>query len=378
MGRFYYFYWDFMGTNGVKIVADENIPWVSHYFGDAILKPGRQITSQDLVDAEMLLVRSITNVDRSLLQNTQIKFVGSTTTGADHIDTAWLDENNITYRVAKGCNADAVLEYVIAILASLQKRNFLPTKKLRAAVIGVGTIGSKVVEKLEWLGMEVICCDPIRAINEPDFQSIALDKISDVDFITLHTPLTNDGEYPTFHMINKDFLTRQKNNCILLNTSRGGVINSNDLKLYGGHLMWCLDVFEGEPFIDFEMLDEALIATPHIAGYSEQAKYRGIEMIYQAAHELNIIPTALPQIHKRISCDVNSIAKNWRDVVLQIFDPYELSSQMKVRMIEDPDHAFDDMRKNFKTRNEFRFIDLVNMKVDEQNKKVLEQLGFGL
>lgn len=360
----------------MKIVADENIPWVTHYFGDATLKAGRQIANKDLSDAEMLLIRSVTKVDRTLLQNTSVKFVGSATTGFDHIDTTWLTDNNITYRVAKGCNAIAVVEYVIAVIASLQKRNFLPTQKLRAAVIGVGTIGSQVTKILEILGFEVICCDPIRALNETDFHTVPLETISDVDLLTLHTPLTKEGSHPTFHMINKEFLARQKNNCILLNTSRGSVINFNDLKLDGGHLIWCLDVFENEPFIDFEVLDEALIATPHIAGFSEQAKHRGIEMIYDAAFELNMIKKIEHKILPMKSLDCCQGIKDWRDVILDLFDPYELSHEMKNRMIEDPDHAFDDMRNHFQRRTEFSFINLVNLNVDERNKKILQELGF--
>jgi erythronate-4-phosphate dehydrogenase len=177
-------------------------------------------------------------------------------------------------------------------------------------------------------------------------------------------------------MIEKNFLQRQKANCILLNTGRGSVIDFEDLKLYGGHLIWCLDVFENEPFIDFAVLDEALIATPHIAGYSEQAKYRGIKMIYQSARKLNIIHhdvELLPFPRKNISFHrIN----DWRDVVLTTYDPYLTSAKLKSQMIEDPDHAFDKMRNEFKERSEFTFIDLPKLDLKEKDIEVLRVLNF--
>ena len=171
----------------MKIVADENIPFLSYYFDNVTVKPGRLIMREDLMDADILVIRSVTKVNESLLKGTPVKFVGTTTTGVDHIDTKWLDKNGILYRAASGCNAIAVLEYVIAVIASLQKKGFLPTKPLKTAVIGVGKIGSRVSHKLKLLGFDVIECDPLRAETEPDYISTPLDDIADVDLISLHT-----------------------------------------------------------------------------------------------------------------------------------------------------------------------------------------------
>jgi erythronate-4-phosphate dehydrogenase len=359
----------------MKIVADENIPFLDYYFDNVTLKPGRLITREDLVDADILLVRSVIKVNESLLKDTPVKFVGTTTTGVDHIDTKWLEKNGITYRAAQGCNAIAVADYVIAIIASLQKRGFLAKRQLKAAVIGVGNIGSRVAEKLKLLGFDVIESDPPRAQQEPDFISTPLDKISDVDFITLHTPLTEDGPYATYHMIDKKFLARQKDNCVLLNTGRGSVISFDDLKMYGGNLLWCLDVFEGEPWIDFEVLDEALIATPHIAGYSEQAKYRGIAMIYTALCELNFIEKKVPlKPYPRQTLSLENEIEDFRDVILKMYDPYLTSARLKSRMIENPKTAFDLMRNHFAERSEFAFYDLLNLKLDEENSRILHEL----
>ncbi len=141
----------------------------------------------------------------------------------------------------------------------------------------------------------------------------------------MHTPLIKEGKHPTYHLIDETFLKRQKSGCVLMNTGRGAVIDFNALKKHGQHLLWCLDVWEDEPDVDLEVLKNAYIATPHIAGYSVQAKYRGVEMIYHAAIQQKIIPDdkiiSVEFPTKTISFDHASVT--WRDVVLKIYDPMQ-------------------------------------------------------
>lgn len=364
----------------MKIVADENIPRVGQYFaglGELILKPGRMLTREDVFDADMLLIRSVTKIDKELLHDTSVKFVGSVSTGLDHINTEWLDQAGIAWSAAQGCNSVAVVEYVVCVIAALQKQNFLNYKSLRAGVVGVGNIGSKVVEVLKILGFDVIQCDPLRAENEKNFSSTALENFSDLDLITLHVPLIRKGKYPTHHMIDKKFLERQKKDCVLLNTSRGSVINSVDLKYYGQKLIWCLDVWENEPFIDLEVLAPAVIATPHIAGHSVQAKYRGVEMVYRTALQKNIIPvlatTELNYPRKIFSFENKSI--DWRDVVLNIYDPAKTTAQMKITLVDDA-NAFDLLRENFAVRHEFEFVKISDVILNEQDEIILRKLNL--
>jgi len=361
----------------MKIVADENIPLVQHYFGthEIVLKPGRAINHNDLLDADILLVRSVTQVNAALLKNTKVKFVGSATTGSDHIDIEWLKQNNIKWALAEGCNATAVVEYVICVIAALQKLQLLANKKCRAGVIGVGRIGSRVVDVLKKLDFDVVQCDPLRAQNERNFISTSIEEMSDLDFVTLHTPLTKTGPYPTYHLIQQDFFQRQKQDCVLLNTSRGSVINFSDLKLYGENLLWCLDVYEHEPDVDFEVLDLSVIATPHIAGYSVQSKYRGTQMVYEAAVQQQVIPAqSLPAVSfptREISFNDSQIS--WQDVVLAIFDPIKLTEQLKTRLVENS-AAFDQLRKEFNDRYEFEFIRVVGAKLSKDDENILQQL----
>lgn len=360
----------------MKIVADANIPWVQHYFGfdaDIILKPGREIVREDVQDADILLVRSVTQVNEKLLKNTAVKFVGSATLGFDHLDLDWLQQAGIRWSLAKGSNAQAVVEYVICTIAALQKMNFLTDKKMRAGIIGAGEIGQRVAIVLKFLGFEVVLCDPFR----PDLGVVPLSELNDLDFITLHTPLTRTGDYPTYHLLQKDFFTRQKKNCILLNTARGSVINFEDLKQYGEELVWCLDVWENEPEIDFKVLDLALLATPHIAGYSVQSKYRGIEMLYQAAVQQGVLADTaeedVPYPTQEIDCE--NAKMDWRDAVLKIFDPRDLTQTMKQRLIEGV-KAFDQLRKEFNFRNEFAFVKMKNMTMSATDKKILAFFGI--
>jgi len=362
----------------MKIIADQDIPFIKHYFDNAYLIEGRNLQQNQIKDADMLLVRSITKVNEALLKGTNIKFVASPTTGTDHFDIAYLNKAGILWANAHGCNAIAVEEYVICAIAALQKQGYLTGSHLRAGVIGVGNIGSRVAEKLKLLGFDVIQCDPLRAEKETDFPHVPLEEFSDLDFISLHTPLTKSGNYPTYHMIQKTFLDKQKKNTILMNTGRGAVIDFNDLKLYGEYLIWCLDVWENEPFIDIEVLNRAFIATPHIAGYTVQSKYRGIKMIYDVAVQQGFIenkkvnPLILPAQNMVFNTPVD-----WQDIVLKIYDPLVTTNVMKQAIFEnDQASTFDNLRKNFAdNRHEFAYVQAENIHwIDKIDKSIWEVL----
>lgn len=366
----------------MRIVADENIPAIENYFGgngELILKPGRFITRDDLLSADMLLVRSVTKVNYDLLHDTPVKFVGSVTTGLDHLDVAWLEQEGIRWSAAQGCNTTAVVEYVISVAALLQTKSILPIKKLRAAVVGVGRVGSQVVEKLKILGFDVVLCDPLRAEVENDFVSTPIESLEDMDLITLHTPLTEGGSYPTYHMVNKKILQNQKKNCVFLNTSRGSVIDFSDLKEYGQQLYWCLDVWENEPYVDFEVLELAEISTPHIAGYSIQSKFRGIEMLYYAARQLGLLSekSIEPVEFPKTSISFHQANVSWQDVVLKIFNLQAMTDLMKQTLLEDnSEKVFDVLRKNFNERYEFKYVSIEDAIMREEDREILKQLGL--
>jgi erythronate-4-phosphate dehydrogenase len=366
----------------MKIVADEQIPFVTDYFGaygELVLKAGRDISRDDVKDADILLVRSITRVDEKLLADTNVKFVGSVTAGADHLDTAWLNQANIKWSVAHGFNAPPVADYVVSVVAALQRKQTLGQSNMRAAVIGVGNVGQLVADRLALLHFDVIHCDPLREKFDARFHSVNLNAIEDVDLISIHVPLTTGGEHPTHHFIDKNFLQRQKPNTVLLNASRGAVIDSQMLMLHGTHLHWCFDVWENEPHVDKNMLNRALIATPHIAGYSVQSKIRGIDMIYRAACDQEIIspgrlsPLALP--HQDLF--FSGTNHHWQDVVMGVFNPLIMTAMMRTQLL--PDEAggeeFDAMRNKFTYRHEFGFTKVIGAAMGEEDRAVLGALG---
>jgi len=367
----------------MKIVADHHIPYVTDYFGsygELILKPGRQMTAEDVKEADILLVRSVTKVNEELLAHSKVKFVGSVTAGVDHLDTEWLEKAGVPWHAAVGFNAPPVADYVVSVVAALQRRGALPSSGAKAAVIGVGNVGRLVVERLKLLNIEVVLCDPPRREAEPDFRSIALQEIEDVDLISLHVPLTKRSIYPTHHFIDKAFLKKQKEGAVLLNASRGAVINPVDLMLLGTHLNWCFDVWEHEPHIDLNVLNRALIATPHIAGYSVQSKIRGIEKIYRAACEHGIIQAmAKPPLNMPTQkLHFSGQHHHWQDIVLGIFNPMILGAMMRSTLLaENPDaHAFDHLRHQFNYRHEFSFTNILDADVGEEDKALLEQFGM--
>jgi erythronate-4-phosphate dehydrogenase len=174
-------------------------------------------------------------------------------------------------------------------------------------------------------------------------------------------------------------LLRQKKNCILLNAGRGSVINFSDLKEYGEALYWCLDVWENEPMIDFQILELATIATPHIAGHTVQAKQRGIDIIYKAALKKKIIPAqhsalvAFPTAH----VDFNNAEVDWRDVILKIYDPREATERMKKAIIENESgKVFDRLRNDFNLRHEFAYVTISGAQLSDEDKAYLVNLGI--
>lgn len=366
----------------MKIVADAHIPCLENFFsqaGELYLKPGREITAADVRDADMLLVRSITQVNAALLHDTKVKFVGSVTAGADHIDTAWLNQAGIQWAVARGFNAPPVADYVVSVVAALQRQQKLSAYRARVAVIGVGNVGRLVADKLQLLGYEVMLCDPWRGELEKQFPHQPLDTIADVDLISLHVPLVQDGKYPTYHFIDSAFLARQKPNCVLLNAGRGAVIDTAALKTHGDHLQWCFDVWEREPHIDNEVLARTVIGTPHIAGYSAQSKLRGVEMIYDAACDLGVMqrsPKPLLMMPRQTLAFAGT-EHHWQDVVLGIFNPTIMSTIMRTLLLPIERHGalFDDMRNQFTYRHELAYTDVKCNQLLEPDRVILERLG---
>jgi len=273
----------------VKIIADANIPFVAECFsciGEVEVFPGRKITPAVVADADILLVRSVTAVDSDLLAGSSVRFVATATIGFEHIDVDFLRRHNIGFASAPGSNANSVADYIVAALLNIAREHNLNLAGKSIGIIGTGNVGSRVEQKARVLGMEVYLNDPPLQRQTGETKYLPIESLFDCDFVTLHTPLTFEGIDKTFHLADEKFFKSLKAGCVLLNTSRGGVVDTSALKAAigsGGLKASVLDVWENEPNIDTELLEMVDIATPHIAGYSLDGKVAGMIMIYNSA-----------------------------------------------------------------------------------------------
>jgi len=380
----------------VKIVIDENIPFAKEAFstlGEVETSPGREITSQKVEDADVLVVRSITKVNSELLGKSSVKFVGTATIGMDHIDVEYLKNRGIEFVSAPGSNSNSVSEYIVCALLSAANRLSLNIKDLTLGVIGVGNVGSKVAKKVEALGMKVLLNDPPLFDRMGGAKYRPLQELTEnCDVLTFHVPLERHGKYPTHHMMDKSFLESLKKCPIIINTSRGGIMDTEVVKsalMHCGISQIVLDVWENEPNIDAEMLKMALIGTPHIAGYSFDGKVNGTSMIYNSLCQyLNkkskwnpqkFLPNSNCPVIKIGKMSNGSLEKKMSEVISQVYDIEKDDSKLReiaAKTAEKQGMYFDSLRKNYPVRREFFNTEILFEKEDSQLANVLSKIGF--
>jgi erythronate-4-phosphate dehydrogenase len=271
----------------LKVVADQNIPMAAEVFssfGEVQLVDGRSLCTGDLLGADVLLVRSVTKVNKDLLGGTSVRFVGSATAGFEHIDREYLRGQGIAFALASGANAQSVVEYVFAVLANIDDRlEALLSQEQTLGVVGCGNVGRKLIETARELGMRVKWFDPFV---EPSECSSELDSVLRSDVVSLHCELTSDGLHPTHHLLNRARLEGFSRDQLLINAARGAVIdNAALLRLceQGKSPQLVLDCWENEPRIEQQLIPFCRIATPHIAGYSTDGKWKATQMLFEAA-----------------------------------------------------------------------------------------------
>ncbi|MFC3151164.1 4-phosphoerythronate dehydrogenase PdxB [Litoribrevibacter euphylliae] len=374
----------------MKIVADENMPLVDSLFGElgeVVRLPGRSMSATDVKDADILLVRSVTQVNESLLSGSSVKFVGTATIGTDHVDMSWLESQGIAFANAPGCNAHSVVDYVISALICLCQDEYKSISDLSVGVIGAGNVGRRLITRLKKLGVEVKAYDPF--VEDDSLPLVSFDEVLNCDVVSLHVPLTKDGEHPTFHLINEDALRCMKRSAVLINTSRGPVVDNAALKQ---HLILCsefkavLDVWEAEPVVERELLDLVDLGTAHIAGYSLDGKYRGTFQIYTEACKFLGLPMRkrLPQMLPEP--DLVQVGFSKESVFEEVFPrlvqvAYDIrrddrALRRAVLRSTNVAEAFDLLRKNYPTRREFSSLSVKMRKNDSVNCSKFEAAGF--
>ena len=381
----------------MKIIADVNIPFVADCFssiGKVEVFPGREITPSVVADTDILLVRSVTPVNSDLLAGSKVRFVATATIGFEHIDVDYLARNNIGFASAPGSNANSVAEYVVAGLLNVAEKHSISLHNKSIGIVGVGNVGSRVAEKCTALGMKIYLNDPPLHRQTKNAKYLPIEELYSCDFITLHTPLTFEGIDKTFHLADEGFFKSLKKGCVFFNTSRGGVVNTNALKIAdkSGKLQAAvLDVWENEPNIDRELLEMVDIGTPHIAGYSLDGKIAGMIMIYKAACEYfgleaefdveSFLPeAAVPQL------EVDYQSGDEQDVLLSTVEKiYDIKQDdTNIRWILDKPEGkrggfFDDLRKNYPVRREFQNTQIIiATEIKSKIKRLSEKLaGIG-
>ena len=366
------------------IVADENIPLLDAFFegfGEIRRVPGRSIDRATVEQADVLLVRSVTNVNRALLEGTQVRFVGTCTIGTDHLDLDYFKQAGIAWSSAPGCNARGVVDYVLGSLQTLAEIEGADLNQRTYGVVGAGEVGARLVTVLKGLGWNVLVCDPPRQIAE-DGDYVSLQQIIEqCDVISLHTPLTKSGNGSTWHLLDRERLNRLKPGTWLINASRGPVVDNAALRevlLQREDLQAVLDVWEGEPQVDVDLADLCVLATPHIAGYSLDGKQRGTAQIYQAlcahlGHEPSIqLSDLLPQpwlaeVHLNASTD-----PAWALATLcrSVYDPRRHDADFRrslVGTVEEQRKAFDLLRKHYPERRE---IDGLKVRINGESAQL--------
>jgi len=268
------------------IVADENIhitPGLRAIASSMTLLPGRTISRRDLSFADILLVRSVTRVDRELVANTPLKFVGTATAGLEHIDTRSLADLSIGFAAAPGSNAIAVVEYVLTALAAASQLERVMAGA-SVGILGYGAVGQHLARVLSDLGAVVQVWDPYVEIP-PSLGAGSLDTLMTCDVVSLHAALHSSDPWPSRGVITPELVTKMQPNSVLVNAGRGGLVSREALlQAANQQVTLLLDTWPNEPDIDAELLRSVVIGTPHIAGYSFEAKARATDQLVAAIH----------------------------------------------------------------------------------------------
>ena len=383
----------------MKILADQNIPFVTQAFSslssseaqdEVILFDGRRLNASEMTDADILLVRSVTHVNKALLSKSNIQFVASATIGTDHIDIDYLQLCNIPFANAPGCNAISASEYTLCGILLYATRQNIPLTELNVAVVGYGNVGSRVVQRLNAVGIKTRVYDPPRALLHQDIDYVTWDEVLECNVVTGHVPLTIDVDYPTKLMFNDAFFAALQPGSLFINTSRGATQDEQALlaRLPEKKLQLILDVWQDEPSINTELQKQTLISTPHIAGYSFDGKCRGTYMIYQAAckhlgQPERWTPDSVledKESDNTLIFDSNAANPVW-DLVNQVYSIEADSARLRAGMnLGEQQRAelFDQLRKNYPKRREFSHYRVIKDGLAETDRKMLAELGFNL
>ena len=356
-----------------KIIIDANIPYIQGTFdkvAEVEYLTAKEITPQKVKSADALIIRTRTICNADLLDSSNVKFIATATIGTDHIDTDYCNAHNIAWTNAPGCNAESVAQWVGSVLAVWSNKHNCSMSGKTIGIVGHGHVGKRVERLARLLGMNVLLNDPPLAINNPE-QYVDLQTIArQCDVITFHTPLTHTGQFATYHLADEDFFRilheRPINTpSLIINAARGGIINEKTLLSYINntktnnssflipHLSfidYAIDCWEGEPETNPELRKQALIATPHIAGYSADGKLNATQQVVQAVADFfNIQPKTIEGLP--LKSTTTATGNTLKDQLLHNYNILADSDALK----SEP-HKFEHFRSNYPVRRELNII----------------------
>ena len=374
----------------MKIVCDNKIPFlrgVLEPWAEVVYLPGKETTPEVVRDADAVITRTRTKCDAALLAGSSVKVIATATIGYDHIDTAWCEGHGIVWRNAPGCNSWSVKQYIATVLCTLARRHGLELAGMTLGVVGVGNVGSKVAEVAALLGMRVLLCDPPRARREGGAAFVSLDEIvAGSDIVTLHVPLSREGEDATWHLFDAARLASLRPDQFLINSSRGPVVDNAALKaaLQEKRLRGAvLDVWEGEPEPDRALMDLLDVATPHIAGYSADGKANGTTASVRTVAEVLDLPlsdwrpTAIPAPPQPLDFTLDAAGKRRQEVLaealLHTYDP--LADDRALRAHPE---CFEQLRGDYPVRREPTAFTLRLQGGTPELAETLSAIGFNV
>ena len=335
----------------MKILADASLPCLSEAFPkpfELSLYHHQDELSKLLKGQQILLCRANLKVNEALLNGQSLDCVATASSGTDHIDTHFLHTQSIELIDAKGSNAIAVADYVIASLAFLQRYKGFSGSK--AAVIGVGEVGSQVAKRLAAANLEVFCYDPPRGESDPQFHSCPLENLRHCDLITIHANLHSKPPYPSKNLLDQQFLKQLKPGVVIINASRGGIVNEEALLKLSNYLVYCTDVYHNEPAISNKIVDFATLCTPHIAGHSIEGKSKAVAMLSQKLHARYKLSPPMILTTLGLSTELTE-QQNWQETVLSLYNP--ITETKLLKRADNLESTFIALRKAHQNRHDF-------------------------
>jgi erythronate-4-phosphate dehydrogenase len=371
----------------MKVIIDDKIPYIKgalEPFAEVIYLSGKNTTSVVVKDADAIITRTRTICNEKLLAGSSVSMIATATIGFDHIDTEYCEMAGIEWTNAPGCNSWSVAQYLMAALHALALEKKLILSEMTIGVVGAGNVGSKVARFCKAIGMNVLVNDPPRQRAEGDTGFVSLTEIQEnADIITIHTPLTYEGEDKTFHIVDQLFIDSCRDGVFIVNCARGEIFETRSVvdALISGKINEAIvDCWENEPDIDQDLLDRTFISTPHIAGYSRDGKANGTSMSIQSiSRKFNLgidnWQCENVELPENTFIEIDGLGKTTQQIIAEaVLFTYPIlndSNRLKNSIL-----TFEKQRGDYPVRREFPVYTVNAKNTSAEVIKILSELGF--